>query len=93
MILLKFGKDLDNEEIFLNITVILFMVILFSPRVNALESSEFANENGIAMTEEQVENLRNLGFTDLEIKVMSIEEFNNNKDLKGEVVTNYNKIL
>ncbi len=47
----------------------------------------------IAMTEEQVENLRNLGFTDLEIKVMSIEEFNNNKDLKGEVVTNYNKIL
>jgi len=39
------------------------------------------------------DNLRNLGFTDLEIKVMSIEEFNNNKDLKGEVVTNYNKIL
>ena len=45
----------------------------FSKNVNALETINnemYFNSNNVAMTEKQIGNLRNLGFTDNQIELM-----------------------
>ena len=66
-------------------TVCYLIIILglFIPTiVNAYEYNQ-----DIDMTEEEYENLVNLGFTDDEIYLMGEDEFFDNKDLIGEVVS------
>ena len=56
--------------------------------VNASANNPFLiNNNNIEMSEVEYNNLLNLGFTNSEILNMTIGEFNNNKDLIGEVVS------
>lgn len=77
------------KKLFLLITMLIS--ILFVQNVSALETNIniengiYVNQNGIEMTEENVDNLRNLGFTDNDIIHMRGNEFNENKDLKGHV--------
>ena len=67
--------------------------------VSAMETNlntYFYNYNGVEITETEYSNLESLGFTDNEIMYMSQTEFNDNKDLKGEVVseiTTYVKVI
>ena len=69
----------------------LMLTILFSTsNVDALslnENGKYKNYYGIEMTQQQIENLVNLGFTDEQIEVMEHNEFNINKDLIGDVVS------
>lgn len=69
----------------------LILAILFSSSdVDALslnEDGKYINYYGIEITEHQLENLTNLGFTEEQIEVMEQEEFDNNKNLLGEVVS------
>ena len=68
-------------------------------RVSAMETDlnmYFYNYNGVEITETEYSNLESLGFTDNEIMYMSQTEFNDNKDLEGEVVseiTTYVKVI
>lgn len=68
-------------------------LVLFANNVYAMECNEknYKNKNGIGMTCEQVENLKNLGFTDYEIYHMDQEIFDANKNLKGEVLAETTK--
>ena len=78
------------KEKTLLIILSIFTFLTFSKNVNALETINnemYFNSNNVAMTEKQIGNLRNLGFTDNQIELMDQEEFDNNKDLNGEVLT------
>lgn len=78
------------KEKILLITLSIFTFLTFSKNANALETINnemYFNSNNVAMTESQIENLKNLGFTDKQIELMDQEEFDNNKDLDGEVLT------
>ena len=71
--------------------VIIFIICLISfnsIEVFALNTTNIIiNNNSILITEQEHQNLLNLGFTHDEILNMSSEEFNDNKDLKGEIVS------
>lgn len=78
------------KEKTLLIILSIFTFLTFSKNVNALETINnemYFNSNNVAMTEKQIGNLRNLGFTYNQIELMDQEEFDNNKDLNGEVLT------
>lgn len=78
------------KEKILLITLSIFTFLTFNKDANALEAinnERYFNSNNVAMTEKQIENLKNLGFTDKQIELMDQEEFDNNKDLNGEVLT------
>lgn len=68
-------------------------IMLVTNNVYALECNEenYQNKNGIEMTCEQVENLESLGFTDYQILHMDQDEFDANKNLKGEVLSETTK--
>lgn len=55
--------------------------------VNASEIPYYVNNNAIEMTEEDYNNLKNLGFTDYEIQNMGQKEFENNHDIIGVIVS------
>lgn len=67
--------------------------------VSAMEedsSSSFLNHNDIVISETDYLKLENLGFTENEIMYMTQDEFDDNKDLEGEVVaevTTYVKVI
>lgn len=77
----------------LSFLLIVCMIFISVSSVNASEisSNEYTNKNGIKMTNEQVEALKNLGFNDYEIDYMDQEEFDSNKNLKGEVLSETTK--
>lgn len=62
-------------------------------QANALEDECYRKNNyDICISEEEYTNLSNLGFTDFEIQNLELEEYNKNKNLKGQLVaetTNY----
>lgn len=70
--------------------IAIFIAMLFlTNSVSALHLSKdetYINNYGIEITQSQLENLKNLGFLDIEIENMQEDVFNENKDLKGEVV-------
>lgn len=80
-------------------TLTLFMVTLVAfiftfQKVNALEITEdglYKNYNNILIKSEELENLRNLGFTEKQIELMDEEEFEANKNLSGEVLAEITK--
>lgn len=71
--------------------VIIFIICLINfnaMNVLALEADDTTiNNNNILMTNIEYQNLLNLGFTDNEIMNMSLKEYNENKNLKGEIVS------
>ncbi len=61
------------KEKTLLIILSIFTFLTFSKNVNALETINnemYFNSNNVAMTEKQIGNLRNLGFTDNQIELM-----------------------
>ena len=67
---------------------IFLLVVIFIPfTVHGLSHEKvfYVNSNGIEMTEQEYDNLLSVGFTEFQIKNMSLSEFNDNKDLHGQV--------
>lgn len=79
------------------ISVVLFTISLFSifmPTAFAITSNEMIlNNNGIEITKQQYNNLLSLGFNDVQIKNMEIDEFNANKDLSAVVIAKHSKYI
>lgn len=65
--------------------------IAFTSVVGAEQSKTIVNENGIEINGEQYNRLIDLGFSDREIQMMEQDEFNINKDLEGQVVSETTK--
>ena len=65
-------------------------MLLTIGHVMALEFNEkgyYINHFNIEMTKDNINNLFGLGFTEEQIKTMQEDEFESNKDLKGEIVS------
>lgn len=76
--------------------IIIFILInlLSARKAKAMQidaNGNYINYNNIIITQTEFDNLTNLGFTEKEIDAMSIEEYNNNKDLQGEIVSSITK--
>lgn len=73
----------------------LFMVMLFFlptiRSINALENDVYVNNNGIIISNLEYNNLINSGYSSNEISNMTQSEFNENKDLIGQVVAQTTK--
>lgn len=65
-----------------------FMLMCGFEDVSALElsSDNFINNSGVVMTQQEIENLKKLGFNDFDINNMNQITFDENKNLIGEVV-------
>lgn len=70
----------------LNLFINFIVIFTFPIIVSASSIDYLVNSNNVKMTYEEYNNLLNLGFTEQEIMNMNIDEFINNKDLKGEIV-------
>ena len=73
---------------------IFLLVVIFIPfTVHGLSREKvfYVNSNGIEMTEQEYNNLLSVGFTEFQIKNMSLSEFNDNKDLHGQVEASVKK--
>lgn len=55
------------------------------------ETNNYINSNGIEITFEEKERLLSLGFTNSQIEMMDRDEFDNNKNLNGQVVAQTTK--
>jgi len=75
--------------------ILFLLIILFTfQNVKALEINDdgiYINYNNIEMTQKEINNLINLGFTEKQISLMDEEEFNSNKNLQGEIVAQETK--
>lgn len=75
----------------------LFLILLstfFTTKIKALEldaNGYYLNNNGIRISGEELNNLKNMGFTDREIIGMQQDEFYDNRNLKGEIVAQTTK--
>lgn len=72
-------------------TYILLSLFVFAFCIGNVNASEYINYNGINMTEQEYNNLLNLGFTEDEIYYISEESFNLNKDTSAELVSKNQK--
>lgn len=68
-------------------------MLSFFASISMVNAVSYKNYNGIEMTSEELNNLKSLGFTENQIYNMDIDEFESNKDLKGEVVAIDKKYL
>lgn len=68
-------------------TLIICVIGLTGFSVHALESEEIINHNGIKILKEEYQNLLNLGFNESEIFNMTTKEYLENRNLKGEIVS------
>lgn len=69
--------------------IVLSFILMFSLKnVSALELNpgNFINNSGVVMTQQEIENLKKLGFNDFDINNMNQVTFDENKNLEGEVV-------
>lgn len=82
------------KKIFMMIVFFLIIFIFTLQNVNALEFTQeglYKNYYGVLMTYEQVNNLKNIGFTENEIYLMESDEFDSNKNLIGSILANTTK--
>ena len=77
-----------RNKLYLGFIIALFSFVYISECVNA---AEYKNYFGITMTNEQYNNLINLGFSENEIYYMNEETFEQNKDIESELVVKSNK--
>lgn len=54
-------------------------------------AGNYVNNIGVEMTQEEVNNLKSLAFTDEQIDTMDYEEFNSNRNIHGEVISSITK--
>ena len=87
------GQKNTIRNIYIFILILSITLIGFINKVSAdeININVFVNNNGIVITTTEYENLINLGFTESEILNMTITEFNENKDLIGNVVSTNDK--
>lgn len=81
------------KKIYSLILIFGLVLIGFINEVSAdeINTNDIINNNGITITENEFNNLINLGFTENEILNMTLTEFNENKDLIGNVVSTSDK--
>lgn len=77
-----------KRKTLLSMAITLFVSILYIGNVNA---AEYENYFGLSMTNEQYNNLLNLGFSEDEIYYMDEETFSNNKDVSATLVAKNEK--
>lgn len=78
------------------IAKILLSIALIFPGLNvsALENSKtIINNNGVKINQNQINNLKSLGFTDNQIDNMDNEEFQLNKNLSGQIISTDTKYI
>lgn len=79
------------------IFVFLFSFIFFmSVNMDNIEASSFTNIKGVVMLEDDISYLKQIGFSDDYINIMTQEDFNNSVESKGKVIStdiNYIKIV
>ena len=69
------------------------LILMSTTVVNASNEVYYTNEKNIEMTENEYNNLLGLGFTNKQIAMMDTEEFLNNKDLNGTVISEEQKYI
>lgn len=69
------------------------LILISTSVVKASNEMYYTNKNNIEMTEQQYNNLLVLGFTEKDIARMGQEEFDNNKDLEGELLGETKKYI
>ena len=80
--------EVSNNKSYMYILLSLF---IFAFCIGTVNASEYTNYYGINMTEEEYNNLLNLGFTEDEIYYMSEESFKLNKDVSATLVSKNQK--
>ncbi|WHX66038.1 hypothetical protein QNH26_20575 [Peribacillus frigoritolerans] len=73
--------------------IITFAICIIMTQVNDVKAAVLTNVNGLELTDQNIEDLRSLGFTDEAIENMDEEEYQLNKDLKGEIVDTDTKYI
>lgn len=78
-----------NKKIYVFILISFLTFSVFTNEVNAndVEVDNYINNNGIIISTLEYENLINLGFTENEILNMEMKEFEENKNLIGNVIS------
>lgn len=81
------------KKVFVSLFTLGVLTFLIGSSVNAAEKNDIklVNEHGISITDNDFERLLNLGFTEEDIDLMTKEEYDLNKDLKGELITEETK--
>jgi len=69
------------------------VILLNAAVVRASNDVYYTNLNNIEMTEQEYNNLLNLGFSDIQIARMNEDEFLNNKDIESELVSTEKKYV
>ena len=69
------------------------MILMSTTVVKAANEVYYTNNNNIEMTEKEYNNLLGLGFTEKQIDRMDYEEFINNKDIEGTVLSESQKYI
>jgi len=65
----------------------LLFIVCMTINVSAAGSTYYTNYNNIEMTEQEYNNLVQLGFTENEIYLMDLETFNDNKDIEATLIS------
>lgn len=78
---------------FLYVVGLAFIILFYSYGVSAANEVYYINNHGIEMTEQEYNNLVQLGFTQREIEVMRRNVFEENKDIEGELVSTTTKYI
>lgn len=83
----------ENVKKFLYVVGLAFIILCISNNVSAASEAYYINSNGIEMTEEEYNNLVQLGFTEFQIEHMRQQVFEDNKDIEGELVSETKKYI
>ena len=78
---------------FLYVVGLTLIILCVSYNVSAASEAYYINSNGIEMTEEEYNNLVQLGFTEFQIEHMRPQVFEDNKDIEGELVSETKKYI
>lgn len=70
---------------------IILSIFIFTFCIGNVNAAVYENYYGIEMTNEEYNNLLNLGFTDHEIYLMNEETFEENKDIEATLIAKTNK--
>ena len=90
----KEGTIYNMKKNSLFLKILTFTLIFSLKNVSALELDEYGyyiNANNIKISGQELENLQNMGFSEREIIAMEQEEFDNNKNLSGEILAQTTK--
>lgn len=83
------------KKIFVTLFSLGILTFFVGGTLSAAEKNDvkFVNEHGISITNNDFDRLLNLGFTEEDIDLMNQEEYDLNKDIKGELLTKETKYI